>query len=519
MTEEGQGPPLDERGVTERRIEWSRSHADEWHRAIREGDRATARALYDDLGRVLREEIREEGGRPVLSDPATNRRIRARVAEMPGHRALDVGCGPTPVAAMSLRDTGFRATGIDVSAEIVGIARDTTEGVELVVGDGEALPFADASFDVLTCDDTLEHAFDQQAMVREMARVLRPGGRLLLVTPNASGAHVLWARLRDLRHRRRRPREAYHVTQSHVRELRWREVRRLFGRWFRLRDPELVDYPDEPGFRRINRLVRLPGMWRFGAVHFLTFERLGSMTAARHYAAVTDARPQTSPGFVRAALENWSAGASMEGPVLDLGTGRGANLETLGSGLRTVGMDVSAAALRDARHLAPVVAGDGGRLPFRDGAFGTVVCTEVLEHVEAPGRVLGEIARVLRPGGLVYVTTPNYANLAGLHKWLADRRSGRRDWEPWGVHGGGFEAFVTGRRLRRWAEDAFEVERVRGLDYGQALTGRFRPLDRFAWSRWGKPLFRRLLPALEGSTDSVAAWHGMHVELVLRKRG
>jgi hypothetical protein len=128
------------------------------------------------------------------------------------------------------------------------------------------------------------------------------------------------------------------------------------------------------------------------------------------------------------------------------------------------------------------------------------------------------MARVLRPGGLAYVTTPNYANLAGLHKWLADRKSGRHDWNPWGAHEGGYEAFMTGRRLWRATGDRFELLSARGLDYGQALTGRFAITDRLATSSFGSAVVRRLLPRLYRSTGRLA-WHAMHIELTLAKAG
>jgi SAM-dependent methyltransferase len=239
--------------------------------------------------------------------------------------------------------------------------------------------------------------------------------------------------------------------------------------------------------------------------------------AAAHYARRDDPDAQTSPEEVRAGLagflDDWPVGE----PLLDVGTGIGSNLAHLVGVGRTFGAEISLTAARRAASIAPVVVADGTRLPFRDASFGTAVCTEVLEHVDDPRAVLAEMARVLRTGALAYVTTPNYANVAGLHKWLADRRSGRHDWNPWGAHHGGYEAFMTGRRLWRAAAPFFVLERARGLDFGQALTGRFAAIDGVAWSRPGRAVLRRALPRLYASRG-VAAWHGMHIELVLRRR-
>src|SRR5207302_8895309 len=60
--------------------------------------------------------------------------------------------------------------------------------------------------------------------------------------------------------------------------------------------------------------------------------------------------------------------------------------------------------------------------------------------------------------------------------------------------------------------------RVRGLDDGQARTGRFRPLDRLAWSWVGRVGLPPLLRRLDRPTRGPWRWHGMHVELLLRRR-
>jgi SAM-dependent methyltransferase len=515
---------IDERAVSPRLIEWNARHGDDWIRSIREGDRVRARELYEKFGHVLRDEMREEGGTPVLSDPKMNARIRVRLKDLgvTTGRALDLGCGPTPVAAITLSELGLDAVALDVAHSICQLAHETSRGaVRAIVADAEHLPFADGVFDLVTCDDTIEHVFDQRAAAAEVGRVTRPGGRVLIVTPNASGLHILAARARDLSRGRRRPRTDYHITHSHVKELRSHELLRIFRPWFKLSWADPVDFGGVGRRVRLyNRIVRLPGGWRLGWTLFVELERVGDHNgrpARRHYLHLDEPDSQTSPGVIRGNLKAWLGESKIEGPVLDLGTGVGSNLAEIGQLHTAYGVDVSAAPLRTARTIAPVAASDGARLPFRDGVFGAVVCTEVLEHVDDPAAVIGEAARVLAPGGVMYITTPNYANLAGLHKLIADRRSGRHDWNPWGAHEGGYEAFMTGRRIWSSARRWFELERVRGLDFGQAITGRFAVLDAAAWSRGGQAVIRRLLPRIEGASGMLG-WLGMHTELVLRKR-
>ncbi len=245
----------------------------------------------------------------------------------------------------------------------------------------------------------------------------------------------------------------------------------------------------------------------------------GAGLISSHYASNAIADDQTSPGAVRSAFVEARRVFPLASPVLDVGAGGGANVRDLqATGHTVIAVDISVEALRRADLQGRSVAADIAHLPFRDGAFPSAVCTEVLEHVADLRDVLAEVSRTLAQCGRLYVTVPNYANLAGAHKVIADRRSGRHDWNPWGAHVGGYEALMTGRRLWRSAKPWFELERVRALDYGQAITGRFRVLDRIATGRAGQAVLRRVLPRLHRPGLPVLAWHGMHTELVLARR-
>jgi ubiquinone/menaquinone biosynthesis C-methylase UbiE len=63
----------------------------------------------------------------------------------------------------------------------------------------------------------------------------------------------------------------------------------------------------------------------------------------------------------------------------------------------------------------------GESLPLEDGSFDCVLLSEVIEHLEAPQISIGEAARVLRPGGRLLITTPNYRSLWPLMEWAVDR--------------------------------------------------------------------------------------------------
>jgi SAM-dependent methyltransferase len=98
-------------------------------------------------------------------------------------QVLDVGCGPGVLAAaVAARCPEGRVVGLDQSPERAQQARLLLEPWHghAVVGDAAALPFADASFDLVYCRFLLEYLPDPELAVREMARVCRPGGRMLL---------------------------------------------------------------------------------------------------------------------------------------------------------------------------------------------------------------------------------------------------------------------------------------------------------------------------------------------------
>src|SRR5579859_1229052 len=94
-------------------------------------------------------------------------------------------------------------------------------------------------------------------------------------------------------------------------------------------------------------------------------------------------------------------------PMLDAGCGTGLNLASMPPG--SVGLDMNPRNLALVRQRLPqhkAVEGDVEAMPFIDGSFATVVCTEVLEHVPYPKTALKEIRRVLEPGGLLIGSVP-----------------------------------------------------------------------------------------------------------------
>lgn len=113
-------------------------------------------------------------------------------------RILDVGCG-TGTMLTHLASFG-RAEGVDIDDEAIGYCRE--RGLENVrLGEAAALPYEDGTFDLVTALDVVEHLDDDTAALREMRRVLRPGGQLLVTVP----AHrFLWGDQDEVNQHKRR---------------------------------------------------------------------------------------------------------------------------------------------------------------------------------------------------------------------------------------------------------------------------------------------------------------------------
>lgn len=111
--------------------------------------------------------------------------------------------------------------------------------------------------------------------------------------------------------------------------------------------------------------------------------------------------------------------AAPRGRLLDLAAGAGYTSHVL----RKMGFEVTATEINTQQFIAEgvsVEAVDLNRgLPYPDAAFPTVVALEIIEHLEAPAHFVREIARVLKPGGVALISTPNITSLASKLRFVA----------------------------------------------------------------------------------------------------
>lgn len=119
-----------------------------------------------------------------ITEALEHRLIFALAKLLPGESALDVGCGDGTLATAFAHLGAGRVAGCDPDMRMLARARDRVASdrphISLSAAGAQALPFADDSFDIVTCITVLTFLSDPNPAIREMARVLRPGGRLIV---------------------------------------------------------------------------------------------------------------------------------------------------------------------------------------------------------------------------------------------------------------------------------------------------------------------------------------------------
>jgi demethylmenaquinone methyltransferase/2-methoxy-6-polyprenyl-1,4-benzoquinol methylase len=125
---------------------------------------------YDALNRIM----------SMGLDQRWRRRALEKIRVGPGDLVVDLACGTGDFCEL-VAARGARAIGVDFAREMLRQAQARGLGFPKVQGDGEWLPFATGTIDVVTCGFALRNFVSLEAVLREIARILRPGGRIALV--------------------------------------------------------------------------------------------------------------------------------------------------------------------------------------------------------------------------------------------------------------------------------------------------------------------------------------------------
>ena len=162
---------------------------------------------------------------------------------------LDVGCGANLDYNHALIQRGKQVVGVDFTWNFLKLAPEESR-VPLIQADALHLPFPDASFDAVICSETAEHIPDDRGVVRELARVLHPRGRLFLTVPNLWNAARILEMVKGLNPR-------INLMPGHLREYSVKKVFRLLVPQFEIQKV----YPVEFGWTgplggRIDSLIK-----------------------------------------------------------------------------------------------------------------------------------------------------------------------------------------------------------------------------------------------------------------------
>jgi len=195
--------------------------------------------------------------------------------------------------------------------------------------------------------------------------------------------------------------------------------------------------------------------------------------------------------------------------VLDVGCGRGYAEEFV----REAGGTYSGLDMVCSRGGFRLILGDAARLPVAAGSVDVVFCIDAFEHVPDMAAAAAEFHRVLRPGGVVFLSVPNYSNVAGLVKFCCERWGGYRrlTWAPfrqWQAQE--YEQALTAGRVRRTFRGAGFV-RMRRIGYGAEVgLGLFPWLAHRRMPEWAQYRLQRLFGAVGPAVARVWPGSSLH---------
>jgi len=160
--------------------------------------------------------------------------------------------------------------------------------------------------------------------------------------------------------------------------------------------------------------------------------------------------------------------------LLVIGCGNKEDHELMAKNDQAIGFDLSFHALKSSQFSDRLFAADVLSIPLLDNIFDVAVCSEVLEHIPQIGCAVKEIARVIKPGGVLIVTTPNWNSFFGFFRFIAEKLKSR----PVTSDGQPFDDWKTYRTLSNQLASHFTVELVRGIWYLPPLHYRGKGLSK-----------------------------------------
>ncbi len=190
--------------------------------------------IQEEFGRAAAPFARRTAGRFDALDVVPFSRVRR------GASVLEVGAGTGNFLSL-FRDVAGLLLAVDLTHEMLRVAREEHDGLALVVGDGYALPLASGSVELVTSAQTFHHIHRPVPVLQEMRRIVAPGGRILVVDQIATERYEEAALMSDLEtvrdptHAASRPASAMRIMVGaaglHIIDERIVEDEQRFSRW------------------------------------------------------------------------------------------------------------------------------------------------------------------------------------------------------------------------------------------------------------------------------------------------
>ncbi|MFV2045716.1 MAG: methyltransferase domain-containing protein, partial [Anaerolineales bacterium] len=303
---------------------------------------------------------------------------------------LELGCGLGYLGSEIADRFGARVTGLDLSEQALTMAADRHHRPSFLRSDAINLPFTSGSFDCVLAVNLVEHldGHDQQSLISEARRVLRPEGFLIISTPDPRS---IYARImiRDA---------------THARELKREEFLELMESRLGI---EEVCYTNSIGRLSSTANDVLSALFPADILVRASWRNAKTGNYFEDFLKVYPASHALARGCEAMAL----SGANMQDPVMDIGCGDGSFMKVISGPYEiAVGVDRDRSVMKEARKTGryrSLVVCDAESLPFRSNSLRTIVSNSVFEHLENLSAALKESKRVLRVGGELVLSVPN----------------------------------------------------------------------------------------------------------------
>ena len=228
---------------------------------------AELKRLYELTGLFME----TQHGISLMHNPCSLEGISETVVKMADKlkpcKLLNVGLGGYPLVDIQLVKKGFDVTGVEYAHSLGSIAKRAAGNIHIdlnvVVADGQRLPFKDASFESCLCSETLEHIPDDRKVISEIHRILKPVGYFIMTVPNYLA--ILGAKNRIAHYLKTK---SWISHPNHLREYSYFSAKKLIRDHFIIKEMFSVPFTVEsfskmPYERAMSAIVGLPGLASF----------------------------------------------------------------------------------------------------------------------------------------------------------------------------------------------------------------------------------------------------------------